>query len=708
MIQNERNKYQDRRSFEQRVVFAALFMLLCFGLLFMRFVWLQVLHYDNYATQAETNRIAVLPIVPARGAIIDRNGVVLAYNAPTYTIEITPIKVRNLDETIAQIGDMVVLTARDIRRFHQALGNARRRFMSVPLRANLTQEDVARLSAQLYRLPGVEINARFIRQYPLGETASHVLGYIGGITSSDQDALEESGEANNYRGTQEIGRVGIEASYERVLHGTTGVEEVEITAAGRPVRRLREVHATPGETVQLTLDVRLQRLVETLYGERRGAFVAIDPRNGEILALVSKPTFDPNQFIEGFDQETWAVLNDALARPLFHRAIAGTYPIGSTYKPFMALAGLQTGQRKPTDIIMDRGVFELGGRVWRSPIGESGGPMDVTRAIIKSSNVYFYSLAYELGVNTIHDFMKPWGFGSLTGIDLPGEVSGILPSTEWKRQVNRNNPAGQRWYDGETVNLGIGQGHNRFTMIQLANAVATLANNGSKNQPHLLLDTIDTATGQVSRYEPPQAQAMDVKMEFLQIVQNAMTLVPVQGTARLAFIGAPYASGGKTGTAQAASVPAGTRYNASTLAEYKRDHSLYIAFAPAENPTIAIAMIVENAGFGARAAVPIARRAIDYHLLGIYPSETDIKAVQQGYAGMPQGTPRAVQTYDIVLPQELVALSTLTGSSAPISPSPSAGKVGRLQKQSSVHLQIQPDNALVSGNRVTPSQERRP
>lgn len=659
MMESVRNKYQEERHFQQRLVFAALFVFVCFGLLFARFIWLQVVHYDQFSARADTNRIKVVPLVPSRGAIIDRNGVVLAYNAPVYTVEITPSKVSDLSATIEEIRTIVPVSARDIRRFRQMLDNNKRlRFVSVPLTSHLTQEQVANLSAQLYRLPGVEVNARFIREYPLKETASHVLGYIHSINQRDIDLLTERDEFENYRGTQDIGREGIEARYESILHGTTGVEEVETTARGRPVRRLREVSAQPGQTLRLTLDIRLQRLVEELYGERRGAFVAIDPRNGEVLALVSKPTYDPNQFIEGFDQQGWDALQNALSRPLVNRAIGEIYPIGSTYKPFMALAGLQTGARKPDDITMDRGIFELGGRVWRSPAGEIGGPTNVTRAIITSSNVYFYTLAYDMGVNTIYNFMKPWGFGQLTDIDLRGEARGILPSTEWKQQAFRT-AEDRRWYDGETVNLGIGQGHNRFTMIQLATAVAALANNGAKHRPHLFLDAKDVATGRVYAYTDDQVVQMDVKPEYLDIVQNAMIEVPRRGTARTAFTGAAYDSGGKTGTAQASSVAQGARYNASELAEYKRDHALYIAFAPAENPTIAVAIIVENAGFGARSAVPIVRRALDYYLLGIYPSAEDIKAVQQGYAGPPRGQGRARADYDIIPAEQLIPLSAV-------------------------------------------------
>ena len=658
MVSKEYNRYQQQRSFMQRIWFFAFFVLLCFGVLFARFIWLQVVRYDAFFASADFQRKRSFPQVPLRGAIMDRNGVVLAYNASTYTVEIVPAQVKDMDATIAEIGRIVPLAARDVRRFRQALGHSRQ-IESLPLRMHLTREQVAALSAQLYRLPGVQVNMRFIREYPLKETASHVVGHMSRITEEDRTLLIETDQFENYRGTQNIGRVGIEAKYEMELHGKAGIVEMEVNARDKPIRRLREISSEPGHIVQLTLDVRMQRLVEVLYGQRRGALVAIDPRNGEVLALVSKPTFDPNLFIEGFDQETWDAMNDAVNRPLFHRAIGGAYPIGSTYKPFMALAGMQTGTRAPDEIYMDRdGTYRLGSRVWRSPAGERRGPMDAATAVTYSNNPYFYSLAYEMGPSKIHDFMQPWGFGELTGIDLNGEARGTLPTPQWRREN------GGRWYDGDTVNLGIGQGDNRFTMLQLATAVAALANNGVKYKPHLLLGMKNVITGQFMPYSEGEAVHLNIDPAYIQVVRDAMVQVPLKSTARTAFAGVAYVSGGKTGTAQASSVPRGQVYNAAQLEEYKRDHSLYIAFAPAEEPKIAIAMIVENGGFGARSAVPIARRVLDYYLLGIYPSEADIAALQRGYMGAPQGRARSAESYDILPAEMLVPLSAIEISAA--------------------------------------------
>lgn len=639
------NKYQERRSFQQRLWVAGFFVLFCFSLLFARFIWLQIVHHEQFSEIAKTNRVKILRLLPSRGSIVDRNGVVLAYNTSSYTIEIKPALVKDLDALIHEISQIVPISEREIRRFKQAADGSRFKFVSVPLRWNLSEEQVAKMSAQIYRFPGVEINTRFIRRYPLQDTASHVVGYINRITEADKRILEEQENADNYQETQDIGRVGVEASYEQTLHGVEGVAEVEITSTGRLVRHLREVGALPGKDIRLTIDVRLQRLVEELFGDRRGAFVAIDPRNGEVLALVSKPTFDPNLFINGFDQESWDALNDELSRPLFHRAIGGTYPIGSTYKPFMALAGLQTGTRTIEGKVTDKGVFELARRRWRSSQG--GQSLNVSQALAVSNNYYFYSLAYEMGVSKIAEFMKPWGFGQLTGIDLPGEVRGVLPTPEWKRQ-NYENARDRRWYDGDTVNLGIGQGYNKFTLIQLGSALATLVNQGQRHTPHVLQTSYDVLSGTIEAYKANDPEQMNIDPTYLQVVREAMKQVPKKGTASQAFAGAAYESGGKTGTAQASSVAPGTRYDKDKLEEYKRDHSLYIAFAPADNPTVVVAIIVENAGFGARSAVPIVRRALDYQLLGIYPSAEDIKAVQKGYAGPPKGIPRTKDSYDII------------------------------------------------------------
>jgi len=634
-----RNVDAELTRFRVRLAVVALVVLGCFALLAWRLYTLQVLRHEELAERAETNRTAVVPIVPNRGDIIDRNGVVLATNYKAYTLEITPSRTgRPVDETIDAIGQVVEVTPRDRRRFKRLLEDSRD-FESLPIRMRLSDEEVARFAAQRYRFPGVEIKARLFRTYPLGETGAHVVGYIGRINQKEKERIDDSEQAANYRGTDHIGKLGVEASYEQALHGTTGVEQMETSAGGHAVRRLDTQPATPGDAVRLTIDIQLQKLVEELFGERRGALVAIDPSNGEVLALVSKPTFDPNLFVEGIDRESWAELNESIDKPLLNRALRGTYPPGSTYKPFMGLAALETGKRQPGTIVMDGGSWTFGGNTFRS--GHALGPVDLNRAIIHSSNVYFYQLANDMGVNAIHDFMKPLGFGQITGIDIPGEMRGVLPSTDWKRATYRR-PEQQKWYAGETISLGIGQGYNNFTMLQLAGAVATLAAGGVRHVPHVVQALQDPVTQQFSAAPQPPAQPLGYAPQNVALVRRAMVGVTQEGTSRAVFIGAPYLSGGKTGTAQAVTIGQKSRYNAAKLAEHQRDHSLYIAFAPADAPKIAVAAIVENAGFGATHAAPLVRRVMDYWVAGQYPSEQDIKAVQRGQATTPVGTPRSV------------------------------------------------------------------
>ena len=634
-----RNLEAELMRFRLRLAVVALVVLLSFALLAWRLYTLQIVRHDELAQRAETNRTAVVPIVPHRGEILDRNGVVLATNYKSYTLEITPSRTgRALDETIDAIAQVVEVTPRDRRRFKR-LQEDSRSFESLPIRMRLSDEEVARFAAQRYRFPGVEIKARLFRNYPLGETGAHVVGYIGRINQREKERIEDSDDAANYRGTDYIGKLGVEASYEKLLHGTTGVEQMETSAGGRAVRRLASHPSTPGDSVRLTIDIHLQRLVEQMYGERRGALVAIDPANGEVLAFVSKPTYDPNLFVEGIDHESWDELNNSIDKPLLNRALRGTYPPGSTYKPFMAVAALETGRRTTATTIMDGGSWTFGGHTFRS--GHALGAVDLHRSIVKSSNVYYYMLANDMGVNAIHDFMKPLGFGHLTGIDIPGETRGVLPSTDWKRATYKR-PEQQRWYAGETISLGIGQGYNNFTMLQLASATATLAAGGVRHTPHLVRARQDALSGQAQDVPQPPAQPLGYRPEHVAAVLRGMVGVTQEGTSTRVFAGAPYLSGGKTGTAQAVTIGQKNRYNATKLAEHQRDHSLYIAFAPAEQPRIAVAAIVENAGFGAAHAAPLVRRVMDYWLAGLYPSEADLAALQRGQAGAPIGTPRRV------------------------------------------------------------------
>ncbi|MDO8374405.1 penicillin-binding protein 2 [Polaromonas sp. YR568] len=632
-----RNVEADLSRFRARVLVAGLVILFAFMLLAARLVFLQVVRHDDLNEQAESNRTAVVPIVPNRGLILDRNGIVLATNYSAYTLEITPSRVADLEETIEALGRLVEIHPRDKRRFKK-LREESRNFESLPIRTRLTDEEVARFAAQRFRFPGVDIKARLFRSYPNGELASHVVGYIGRINRSEKERIEENDEEGNYRGTDYIGKLGVEQSFEAQLHGNTGVEQVETSAGGRAVRKLASTAAVPGDTVMLSIDIKLQKLVEDLFGDRRGALVALDPSTGEVLAFVSKPTFDPNLFVDGIDSESWQALNESIDKPLLNRALRGTYPPGSTYKPFMALAALESGKRQPGSITNDTGSWMFGGHQFRSH-GAGLGPVDMHQSIVKSSNVYYYSLANDLGVDAMHDFMKPLGFGQITGIDIHGEVRGVLPSQEWKRKTYKRADQ-QKWYPGETISLGIGQGYNAFTMLQLAQATATLANNGVRHKPQLVIATQDPMTRAIEPIAPQPPQNLGYKPENVAVIRKALVGVTQEGTSTRVFAGAGYLSGGKTGTAQAVGVGQKDKYDARKLEEHQRDHALYMAFAPADHPKIALAVVVENAGFGAAHAAPIARRVFDYVLLGQYPSEVDMAAVQKGLAAAPIGKPR--------------------------------------------------------------------
>jgi penicillin-binding protein 2 len=633
-----RNVDAELQRFRDRVFAFTMVVLACFFLLFLRLAYLQVWRHEDLLAQAESNRTAIVPVVPNRGLILDRNGIVLASNYSAYTLEITPAKNANLEQTIDALSKVIDISARDRRRFKKLMEETRS-FESLPIRSRLSDAEVARFAAQRFRFPGVEIKARLFRNYPYGELASHVIGYIGRINQAEKENIEQADDQANYRGTEYIGKLGVEQSYERQLHGTTGVQHVETSAGGRAVRRLSSNPATPGDTVVLSLDIKLQHLVEQMYGERRGAFVALDPRSGEVLAFVSKPTFDPNMFVDGIDVENWQQLNQSPDKPLLNRALRGTYPPGSTYKPFMALAALQTGTRTPDYAISDPGYFMFGNHRFRDDKEGGHGRVNMYLSIVASCDTYYYTLANEMGVDTIHEQMTPLGFGQLTGIDIQGEARGLLPSTDWKRRAYRK-PEQQKWYAGETISLGIGQGYNAFTVLQLAQATAILANNGVRYAPRIVSATVDAVSGTKKPAQVAEPVRLGLLQAHIDTIRDAMVGVTVAGTSARAFAGAAYASGGKTGTAQAVGLGQTEKYDASRMAEHLRDHALYIAYAPADKPTIALAMVVENAGFGAEHAAPIARRVLDYWLLGKYPNEDDLAAVSKGQAAAPIGLPR--------------------------------------------------------------------
>lgn len=615
-------KDNDREIHQFRLRLTAMvgLVFICFGLLVARFVWLQVLRHDQFALQAEDNRIALVPIVPNRGLIVDRNGVVLARNYSAYTLEITPSKLQaNLESVIDELSKLVAIDARDRRRFKRLLEESRS-FASVPLRTRLTDDEVARFTAQRFRFPGVEVQARLFRQYPLGDTASHVIGYIGRINQREAAQLEDDGLDANYKGTEHIGKEGVEKKYESYLHGTTGYEQVERTAGGRAIRTLSRTAPVPGSNLILSIDIELQKVVEEAFGENRGALVAIEPSTGDVLAYVSRPGYDPNLFVDGIDTQSWNELNTSLDRPLMNRPLSGTYPPGSTFKPFMALAALEMGFRKPSDGIRDPGFFMLGGHRFNDDKPGGHGYVDMYKSVVESCDTYYYQLGNEMGIDNISRFMGEFGFGHPTGIDLEHEKTGVLPSKEWKARRFKTR-ATQKWLGGDTISISIGQGFNNYSMIQLAHAVSTLANNGVVMKPHLVKMIEDGATRQRTLTVPKETRRIALKQENIDFIKHTMVGVTQEasGTGRRAFAGAGYISAGKTGTAQVIGLK-GQKYNANAIDERHRDNALYVAFAPADNPKIALALIVENVGFGASFAAPIARKAMDYYLLGKRPA----------------------------------------------------------------------------------------
>jgi len=612
-----KNPQQELEQFRSRLAVAGGFVLFCFIVLFVRLVWLQVFQHAYYQTRAEENRISLVPVTPNRGLIIDRNGIVLARNYSAYTLEITPAKTRDLDKLIDELAEIIDIQPKDRKRFKKLLEESRN-FETLPIKTRLSDEEVAKFVAQRYRFPGVEINARLFRQYPWGLFGSHMLGYIGRVTDRDIEKIEEREQEANYRGTDHFGKAGLEQHYEFELHGQTGFEQVEVDAGGRAVRMLTRTAPVPGNNLTLTVDAELQRIVEQAFGDRKGAVVAIEPSTGGILAMVSMPNYDPNLFVDGIDTQSWKELNESPEKPMVNRALNGAYPPGSTYKPFMALAALTMGKRRPEQAISDPGFFNFGGHHFRDDKKGGHGMVDMYKSIVHSCDTYYYLLANDMGIDNIASFMGTIGFGQRTGVDIAGESEGILPSQQWKRKRFRK-PEQQKWYAGETISIGIGQGYNSFTPIQLAQATAALANKGVMYRPHLVKFITDTKTGAHTLIEPKPLRTLDWKPEHIEVIKNAMIGVNKEGTGARAFAGAPYLSAGKTGTSQVYSLK-GAEYKAHSVKKELRDHALFIAFAPADAPRIALAILVENGGFGAQAAAPIARQILDYYLLGKKPN----------------------------------------------------------------------------------------
>jgi penicillin-binding protein 2 len=598
--------------FRSRLVVSFAFVLVAALVLVGRIVQLQILQYEDFKTQSDDNRVKVVPVVPTRGLIFDRNGLILAQNMPTYSLEVVPERVEDIDALLSELATLVELRDVDLVRFRRML-RKKRRFDSVPLRFRLNEEEVARFAVNSHRFPGVDVQARLTRSYPHGPLAAHLVGYVGRINEAEQQRLD----AATYRGTDHIGKVGVEQAFESALHGTVGFQHVETNALGRTLRVLERVNPSPGRNLYLTIDASLQRVAEQALAGDTGAIVAIDPANGAVLAFASTPTFDPNAFVDGIDAKAYRALLSSPDRPLFNRALNGRYPPGSTIKPFIGLAGLEENTEHSRQETWCPGWFRLPGKSHRYRDWKRGGHGKVAlrRAIVESCDVYFYELALELGIDRMHRFMTRFGFGRKTGIDLRGESSGLMPSRQWKRGAR-----GQPWYPGETLITGIGQGFMLATPLQLASATSTLAMRGVRLRPQVVLRQESPETGEALDLVPETLETLSPREEgnWSEIIGGMMDVVHgARGTARKIGAGITYRMAGKTGTAQVFTLGQEEKYEEETLDKKLRDHGLFIAFAAVEGPRIAVAVLVENGGSGSKSAAPLARKVIDHFLDGV-------------------------------------------------------------------------------------------
>ncbi len=622
-----RNHLRELHHFQMRLAISAGFVLFLFLLLFARFFYLQVLEREHYHTLAEDNRISISPVVPNRGLILDRNGEILAENYSAYTLEIVPNKFADLEAIINKLATVIPIEEIDRRRFKK-LREESKRFESLPIRTRLSDEEVARFAANSYRFPGVELKARLFRKYPKGKSFSHVVGYINRINDRDLEQLEADKELANYRGTSHIGKIGIEQSYEKELHGIAGFEELETDSAGRKIRVLSRTPPVSGNDLTLTLDATLQEIVEKAFGDRRGAMVAIDPSNGDVLAFISMPGFDSNLFVNGIDYKNWDLLNNSIDRPLNNRALRGVYPPGSTFKPFMALAGLELNVRTPQYTISDPGYFQLPGssRHYRDWKAGGHGKVNIYKSLVVSCDTFYYRLANDLGIDRIFNFIGKFGLGKKTGIDIEGESSGLLPSREWKMRRHK-----ERWWPGDTISVGIGQGYNLTTPLQLAFATMIIANKGIAFRPRLVKRIRNSKTGETHEKASELLYKLNLNPDNLELVRNALKDVTQPGgTAARAGAGAAYTFAGKTGTSQVIAMKQGEKYDESSVKERHRDHALFIAYAPAENPIIALSVLVENGGHGGSIASRAIGAATDYFLLGkLPPANTTEKSLDE-------------------------------------------------------------------------------
>lgn len=605
-----KNALRENRLFKDRVILAWLIaVLLTLGLL-SRLFFLQVMNHEHYTTLSEKNRLKILPLPPTRGLIYDRNGVVVAENQPAFSLEIIPEQlIEKQDEVIAELGKLIDIGETDIARFYR-FRKQKRRFDNVLLRSRLTEKEVAVLAVELHRFPGVVINSSLERYYPLGARGAHAIGYVGRINERELKQIDTT----NYSGSKYIGKIGVEKYYEAELHGQVGFQEVETNVRGRVLRVIKRELPVPGKNLRLHLDMELQGFTEHLLENKRGAIVAIEPETGGVLALASMPTYDPNLFVNGIDHKTYQALRDSPDRPLYNRALRGQYPPGSTIKPIVGLAGLEYGLRSPHSRTWCPGWYRLPNqehkyRDWK----RSGhGWVDLKQAVAESCDVYFYDLAHDLGIDRLSSFMQRFGFGARTGIDVSGELGGLMPTREWKRRRR-----GRVWYPGETLITGIGQGFMMATPLQLAVATAALSRRGQIRRPRLVF-LLESATGDFIQTIPSLSDSQ-ITLHYDEYWDEAIaSMVEVvhgaRGTARRIGFDSPYRIAGKTGTAQVIGIKQNERYDKDKIAKRFHDHALFVSFAPVENPQIAVSVIIENGGSGSSAAAPLARRVMDYYL----------------------------------------------------------------------------------------------
>ncbi|UJJ30898.1 penicillin-binding protein 2 [Halopseudomonas maritima] len=610
----------DARIVQRRLVLAAVVVVALVGALVARMYHLQVTQYEHHSTLSENNRVHVQPIPPTRGRIYDRNGVVLAENRPSYSLTITRDRVEDLPATFELLRSLLALSEEDLAQAERRLSQARRPFESVPVMFELTQEQIARIAINQFRLPGVEVQASFVRYYPYADHFAHALGYVGRINEQELKSIDPVA----YAGTHYIGKTGIERFYEQLLHGTVGYEEVETNARGRVLRVLKRTEPVSGSDLTLELDAELQAVAEEALGDRRGAVVAIDPNTGGVLAFVSKPGFDPNLFVTGISYADYGALRDSLDQPLFNRVLRGQYPPGSTIKPIVALAGLDAGVVTRTSRVYDPGFYQLPNvsHKYRNWNRAGDGWVDMSYAIARSNDTYFYDLAHKLGIDRLHDFMSQFGIGQRVSIDMYEEAAGLMPSRDWKRGRYR-----QPWYPGETLIAGIGQGYMLATPLQLAQSTALIASRGVWHRPRLLKEAEGLLPDESDT--PPNIQIRnDSDWDFItQAMQDVMQ--SPHGTARAAAANAPYNMAGKSGTAQVVAIAQGERYDSAALRERHRDHALFVGFAPTEKPMIAVAALVENGESGGRVAGPVVRAVFDAWVLPRLPQEPAPESAEQ-------------------------------------------------------------------------------